>query len=161
MEQTQNPVITIEGKNYNFQDLTPDVQNMVTLYNSWSTDLVKQRTEIIKLELAIRSVTQDIMNSMKNVTSEEPEKTDVIDVPTIDENTEYEGIVKWYNDAKGFGFITPAEKYHKDIGKDDVYVHWSEIKAESAFKTLREDQHVKFRIRDGNGGRQAAHVITI
>ena len=45
------------------------------------------------------------------------------------------GIVKWFNDAKGFGFITP------DGGGEDLFTHFSEIRAQG-FKTLQENQRV-------------------
>ena len=49
------------------------------------------------------------------------------------------GTVKWFNDAKGFGFITPAD------GSADVFVHFSAISA-SGFKTLAEGQAVNFQV---------------
>ena len=48
-----------------------------------------------------------------------------------------QGIVKWFNDSKGFGFLTPSE------GGKDLFVHMSEIKMEG-FKTLKEKQEVDF-----------------
>ena len=60
------------------------------------------------------------------------------------------GKVKWFNEQKGFGFIS------RDEG-DDVFVHFSEIKSEG-FKTLAEDQAVTFDIKEGPKGLQAANV---
>ncbi|MHB1214552.1 MAG: cold-shock protein [Thiobacillus sp.] len=61
------------------------------------------------------------------------------------------GIVKWFNDAKGFGFITP------DNGGDDLFAHFSSIQA-GGFKTLQENQRVSFDITDGQKGKQASNI---
>ncbi len=61
------------------------------------------------------------------------------------------GIVKWFNDAKGFGFITP------DGGGEDLFAHFSEIRA-NGFKTLKENQKVTFEITTGPKGKQAANI---
>jgi len=62
--------------------------------------------------------------------------------------------VKWFNEAKGFGFITP------DDGSKDVFVHFSAIDS-SGFKTLAEGQAVIFEIQNGLKGPSAAHVSTV
>ena len=61
------------------------------------------------------------------------------------------GSVKWFNESKGFGFITPED------GSKDVFVHFSAIQADG-FKTLNEGQKVDFEIIDGARGPQAANV---
>lgn len=61
------------------------------------------------------------------------------------------GIVKWFNDAKGFGFITPDE------GGEDLFAHFSAIEIEG-FKTLKEGQKVTFEVVIGPKGKQAAHI---
>ncbi|WP_293766001.1 cold-shock protein [uncultured Aquitalea sp.] len=64
------------------------------------------------------------------------------------------GTVKWFNDAKGFGFITPDE------GGDDVFAHFSQITAKG-FRTLAENQRVSFDIVDGPKGKQASNIQTL
>ena len=64
------------------------------------------------------------------------------------------GIVKWFNDQKGFGFITP------DDGSRDVFVHHSAIKAQG-YRSLREDQAVEFETSQGPKGPQAENVTII
>lgn len=56
------------------------------------------------------------------------------------------GIVKWFNDAKGFGFIT------SDNGGEDLFAHFSEIRMEG-FKTLKENQRVSFEVKTGPKGK--------
>ncbi|EPL2968251.1 transcription antiterminator/RNA stability regulator CspE, partial [Morganella morganii] len=60
------------------------------------------------------------------------------------------GSVKWFNESKGFGFITPAD------GSKDVFVHFSAIQSDS-FKTLFEGQNVTFNIEDGAKGPSASN----
>ena len=62
------------------------------------------------------------------------------------------GTVKWFNDAKGFGFITP------DGGGEDLFAHFSAINM-SGFKSLKEGQKVTFDITDGNKGKKQASNI--
>ena len=64
------------------------------------------------------------------------------------------GNVKWFNEAKGFGLITPED------GSKDVFVHFSAI-LNDGFKTLAEGQKVEFEIVDGAKGPSAANVVSI
>ena len=64
-----------------------------------------------------------------------------------------QGIVKWFNDQKGYGFITPEN------GKD-VFVHHSVIQGEG-FKSLAEGQKVEFNIEQGPKGEQATNVVKL
>ncbi|HEY5703449.1 MAG TPA: cold-shock protein [Gammaproteobacteria bacterium] len=61
------------------------------------------------------------------------------------------GTVKWFNESKGFGFITPAD------GSKDVFVHFSAIAA-SGFRTLAEGQQVSYDMENGPKGPQALNV---
>lgn len=61
------------------------------------------------------------------------------------------GTVKWFNDAKGFGFVTPED------GGEDLFVHFSAIQGDG-FKTLKEGQTVEFEVVKGPKGLQAANV---
>jgi len=61
------------------------------------------------------------------------------------------GTVKWFNESKGFGFISP------DDGSKDVFVHFSAI-ADEGFRTLTEGQKVSFDVEEGPKGPQAANV---
>lgn len=62
------------------------------------------------------------------------------------------GTVKWFNESKGFGFIT------QDNGGADVFVHFSAIQG-SGFKTLTEGQAVSFNVENGPKGPQASNVV--
>lgn len=61
------------------------------------------------------------------------------------------GIVKWFNAEKGYGFIQLEEG-------DDIFVHYSAIQ-EEGFKTLEENQSVSFDVIEGDRGPQAANVV--
>jgi CspA family cold shock protein len=63
------------------------------------------------------------------------------------------GKVKWFNDAKGFGFI-------EQEGGSDVFVHYSAIQMDG-FKTLKQGQDVEFEVKDGDKGPQAANVMKL
>ena len=62
------------------------------------------------------------------------------------------GTVKWFNDANGFGFITP------EGGGDDLFAHFSEIRGDG-FKTLAEGQKVSYETKNGPKGLQASNIV--
>ncbi len=64
------------------------------------------------------------------------------------------GTVKWFNEAKGFGFIAPED------GGKDVFVHFSGITGDG-FKTLHEGQQVQFETKEGPKGLQAVEVSAL
>ena len=64
------------------------------------------------------------------------------------------GTVKWFNNAKGYGFITP------DGASKDVFVHHSQIAGEG-FKSLNEGQKVEFEVREGTKGPEATNVVAV
>lgn len=64
------------------------------------------------------------------------------------------GIVKWFNDSKGFGFITP------DGGGPDLFAHHTAIQM-SGFKSLKEAQRVEFEVQSGPKGPSAANIRAI
>ena len=61
------------------------------------------------------------------------------------------GTVKWFNDAKGYGFITP------DDGGEDLFAHFSAIQM-SGFKTLKEGDKVQFEVTQGPKGKKASNI---
>ena len=64
------------------------------------------------------------------------------------------GTVKWFNDAKGYGFIAPAD------GSKDVFVHFSALQGDG-FKTLAEGAQVEFEVEEGPKGPQAQSVRVV
>ena len=64
------------------------------------------------------------------------------------------GTVKWFNDAKGYGFIAPAD------GGKDVFVHYTAVSGEG-FKTLAEGAQVEFEVEEGPKGPQAQNVSIV
>lgn len=73
--------------------------------------------------------------------------------PVTASGTRQQGAVKWFNEAKGFGFI-------QDDGGEDVFVHFSAIQTDG-FKTLTQGERVEFDVVPGARGRQAANVVRI
>lgn len=61
------------------------------------------------------------------------------------------GTVKWFNDSKGFGFITP------DNGGNDVFAHFQDIQA-NGFKSLSENQRVSYELGKGPKGEKATNI---
>jgi len=62
------------------------------------------------------------------------------------------GTVKWFDDGKGFGFITPAD------GSKDLFAHHSEIRNNGGFRTLAEGANVEFEVKQGPKGLQASNI---
>ena len=69
-------------------------------------------------------------------------------------STTQTGTVKWFNDAKGFGFITPAD------GSKDLFAHHSEIRSQGGFRSLAEGAQVEFEVKQGPKGLQASNIRT-
>jgi CspA family cold shock protein len=65
------------------------------------------------------------------------------------------GTVKWFNEAKGYGFIAP-----EDAGSKDVFVHFNSIVGDG-FKTLTEGAKVEFEVEQGQKGPQATNVVVV
>jgi CspA family cold shock protein len=65
------------------------------------------------------------------------------------------GIVKWFNDAKGYGFIS------NEAGGEDVFVHYSALPASSGYRSLSEGQRVQFDITQERGKTRAANVVLL
>lgn len=64
------------------------------------------------------------------------------------------GTVKWFNNTKGFGFITMEDS-------TDIFVHYSGIVSDKKFKSIEEGQTVEFEITDGEKGKQAINVTVV
>lgn len=64
------------------------------------------------------------------------------------------GTVKWFNNAKGYGFVTP------DQGEQDIFIHFSAISMDG-YKTLKEGQKVQFELEEGPKGLHAANLQSI
>ncbi len=65
------------------------------------------------------------------------------------------GTVKWFNDEKGFGFITPTD------GTKDLFAHHSEIRNGGGFRSLAEGSSVEFEVKEGPKGLQAANIRSV
>ena len=71
------------------------------------------------------------------------------------ENDTQTGTVKWFDDGKGYGFITP------EGGGKDLFAHFSEIRSSGGFRTLAENQRVEFEVKEGPKGLQAANIRVV
>ena len=67
--------------------------------------------------------------------------------------TQLQGTVKWFNNAKGYGFLGRSD------GQPDVFVHYSSIKQETGYKSLKEGEAVSFEVIQGTQGLQADNVM--
>ncbi len=65
------------------------------------------------------------------------------------------GVVKWFNNAKGYGFVTPDE------GVNDIFVHFSSINGMEGYKSLKEGQKVAFEVTEGPKGLHASNIQQI
>jgi CspA family cold shock protein len=65
------------------------------------------------------------------------------------------GVVKWFNNAKGYGFVTPDE------GANDIFVHFSSINGMEGYKSLKEGQKVAFEVTEGPKGLHASNIQQI
>jgi cold shock protein len=69
--------------------------------------------------------------------------------------TQETGTVKWFNESKGYGFITP------DGGGKDLFAHFREIQGDTGFKTLAENARVQYNVTQGAKGPQASNIRTV
>jgi cold shock protein len=65
------------------------------------------------------------------------------------------GTVKWFNESKGYGFITP------DDGGKDLFAHFREIRGSEGFRTLAENARVQFEVTQGPKGPQASNILPL
>ncbi len=65
------------------------------------------------------------------------------------------GTVKWFDEKKGYGFIVPED------GTADIFVHFSSIKTDTEFKSLKEGMAVRFDVTEGKKGPQAQNVVVV
>ncbi len=65
------------------------------------------------------------------------------------------GKVKWFDNKKGYGFVQP------DDGSADLFVHYSSIKSEEDFKTLKQGSEVEYEVTEGKKGLQAVNVVIV
>lgn len=86
-----------------------------------------------------------------HATKEAVPMSDPTNAPEATANATATGVVKWFNDAKGFGFVTP------DDGGEDLFAHFSSIQM-NGFKTLKEGQRVNFEVTQGPKGKQATNI---
>ena len=80
-----------------------------------------------------------------------PDGAQISIIPAVAGGAPVQGVVKWFNSDKGYGFIEVE-------GEDDVFVHWSKIKSDG-YKTLDDGQAVEFEVVDGPKGREADEVV--
>jgi CspA family cold shock protein len=73
----------------------------------------------------------------------------------IDMTTNQTGTVKWFNETKGYGFITP------DGGGKDLFAHFRDIQGGDGYKTLAENARVQFEVIQGAKGPQASNIRTV
>lgn len=76
-------------------------------------------------------------------------------MPKTEQGQRLTGVVKWFNDAKGFGFI------NRDDKEKDVFVHYSAIADSSGFKSLAEGDRVEFSVVQGQKGPAAENVMKL
>ena len=69
--------------------------------------------------------------------------------------TNQTGTVKWFNEAKGYGFIAP------DDGSKDLFAHFREIQGTDGFRTLAENARVQFEVTQGAKGPQASNIVPL
>jgi len=94
---------------------------------------------------------ENVLSSLKDILLDNSRDSRFVAIKAK-EYTVGTGIVKWFNESKGYGFITP------DGGEADLFVHHSEIKT-SGYATLNEGQKVEFEVGEGKKGPCAVNVI--
>jgi len=93
-----------------------------------------------------------VLSSLKNILFRKSERQNLWPLTGQRSTVVSKGTVKWFNEKKGFGFITP------DSGSEDLFVHHSEVKT-TGYASLNEGQTVEFEVGQGRKGPCATNVI--
>ncbi|OYE01982.1 MULTISPECIES: transcription antiterminator/RNA stability regulator CspE [unclassified Nostoc] len=122
---------------------------MSVLFQQKISHLVRRLIIVVAL-IAVLVISISTPSYAANISVDTP----FADISISADRVKRKGVVKWFNESKGFGFITPED------GSKDVFVHFSAIQSEG-FKTVSEGQRVEFEIVEGQKGPSAVNVKPI